>query len=88
MKLYAKKEGRTLGNMVREAIDNVYKKKDALEERKQVALRAYQEGLISLGKLSEVLGIDPISARLYLKGHHISLNVQDFTDISQDVADA
>jgi predicted HTH domain antitoxin len=38
-----------------------------LEKRKQTALNAYGEGLISLGKLAEYLGLDPVSARLYLK---------------------
>jgi len=38
-----------------------------LEHRKTVALEAYKEGLISLGKLSEVLGIDNVSLRLHLK---------------------
>jgi predicted HTH domain antitoxin len=33
-----------------------------LEKRKQKALDAYGEGLISLGKLSEFLGLDPVSA--------------------------
>jgi len=38
-----------------------------LEKRKQAALNASGEGLISLGKLAEILGLDPVSSRLYLK---------------------
>lgn len=88
LKRYAKKEGKTLGKMVRDALDQVYKKQDSLEKRKQVAINAYLEGFISLGKLAEVLGLDPMSARLYLKEHHIRLQQQDLKDISQDVTNA
>ncbi len=88
MKVYAKKKGRTLGHMVRDALDTVYREKNTMEQRRQVALNAYQEGLISLGKLSEVLGVDPLTARLFLKEQHIPLQVQDLKDISRDAADA
>lgn len=88
LKQYAKKEGKTLGKMVREAVDQTYKKKDSLEKRKQTAINAYKESFISLGKLAEVLGLDPVSARLYLEEHKIPLQQQDLEDISQDVANA
>lgn len=88
MKAYAKKERRTLGSIVRDALDTVYREKNTMEQRRQVALNAYQEGLISLGKLSEVLGVDPLSTRLFLKERHIPLQVQDLKDISRDAADA
>jgi predicted HTH domain antitoxin len=88
LKSYAKKEGKTLGNMVRDALDVVYKKKDLLERRKQTALDAYGEGLISLGKLAEILGLDPVSARLYLKDLGIPLQVQDRSGVARDAADA
>jgi len=88
LKLYAKKKGRTLGGLVRDALDVVYKKKDALEQRKQVALNAYQEGFISLGKISEVLGLDPVSARNYLKEHGIPIHIQDLKDLAQDAENA
>jgi hypothetical protein len=39
--------GMTLGHLVREAVDQSYQKKDVLEEHRDVAVRAYQEGLIS-----------------------------------------
>jgi predicted HTH domain antitoxin len=74
--------------MVRDALDVVYKKKDILERRKQTALNAYGEGLISLGKLSEILGLDPVSARLYLKDLGIPLQVQDRSGAAGDAADA
>ncbi len=88
IKAYARKEGKTLGNMVRDALDVVYKKKDVLERRRQTALDAYGEGLISLGKLAETLGLDPVSARLYLKDLGIPLQVQDRSGAAGDAAGA
>ena len=84
VKAYAKREGKTLGRMVREALDAAYQKKDPLERRRETALAAYREGFISLGKLAEVLGLDPVSARLYLKEAGLSLQVQDATDVEGD----
>jgi len=88
LKAYAKKQGKTLGELVRAAVDNTYKKRNMLEERKAVALDAYKEGFISLGKLTESLGVDVISARLYLKEHNIPLRVQERHELSRDAADA
>jgi predicted HTH domain antitoxin len=88
LKAYAKKEGRTLGELVREAVDASYKKKDSLEQRKQVALSAYKEGFISLGKLAEVLGLDPVSARVYLKGLGIAILGPDRKEVAQDSKNA
>ncbi len=84
LKRYAKKEGRTLGGLVRDALDVVYQKKDDLEERRNVALNAYKEGFISLGKLAEVLGLDPVSARDYLAKQGIPTQTQDQKDVRQD----
>lgn len=88
LKSYAKREGRTLGGSVREALDLVYKKKDKLEQRRQVAISAYKEGFISLGKVAEVLGLDPVSARNYLKEKGISLQSQNLKDLAQDTENA
>lgn len=88
LKSYARKEGKTLGELVRDALDTTYKKKDALEQRKSVALNAYREGFISLGKLSEILGIDIITARYYLKERNIPLNLQYPSEIVQDAVNA
>ncbi|MFC2168298.1 UPF0175 family protein [Acidobacteriota bacterium] len=88
LKLYAKKQGRTLGGLVRDAIDVVYKKKEPLEERRQVALKAYQEGFISLGKLAEVLGLDPVSTRNYLKQKGMSIPSQEYRELEHDVKNA
>jgi predicted HTH domain antitoxin len=88
LKRYARREGRTLGGLVRDALDVVYKKKDALEQRRQVAISAYNEGFISLGKLAEVLGLDPISARNYLKEQGIPIHSQDPKECVQDSKNA
>ncbi|MBM3298012.1 MAG: hypothetical protein FJY83_10505 [Candidatus Aminicenantes bacterium] len=88
LKDYARREGRTLGELVREAIDSSYKRKDPLEERRRVALSAYQEGFISLGKLAEVLGLDPLSARNYLRERRILLRTQDVEELAGDAKNA
>lgn len=88
LKRYAKREGRTLGGLVRDALDVVYKKKDRLEHRRQVAVSAYSEGFISLGKLSEVLGLDPVSTRNYLKDNGIPIQSQDLQNLTQDAENA
>lgn len=88
LKRYAKKEGRTLGGLVRDALDIVYKKKDKLEKRRQVAISAYNEGFISLGKLSEVLGLDPVTTRNYLNERGIPIQTQDLDALAQDQKNA
>jgi len=88
LKRYAKREGRTLGGLVRDALDIVYKKKDRLEHRRQVAVGAYSEGFISLGKLAEVLGLDPVSTRNYLKDQGIPIQSQDIQSLAQDTDNA
>lgn len=88
LKSYARKEGKSLGELVRESLDITYKKRSSLEHRKLIALEAYKEGFISLGKLSEILGIDSVSARLYLREHHISLRIQHLNELNQDAVNA
>jgi hypothetical protein len=46
LKAYTKKEGRTLGELVREALDVTYKKKNRIEYRRQIALESYREDII------------------------------------------
>lgn len=88
VKAYAKREGKTLGRMVREALDVAYQKKDPLERRRETAVAAYREGFISLGKVAEVLGLDPVSARSYLTEAGISLQAQDAADVEGDAGHA
>jgi predicted HTH domain antitoxin len=88
VKAYAEREGKTLGRMVREALDAAYRKKDPLVRRRETALAAYREGLISLGKLAEVMGLDPVSARAYLKEMGVPVRVQDVRDVESDAGHA
>ena len=88
VKAYAKREGKTLGRMVREALDVAYQKKDPLERRRETAVAAYREGFISLGKLAEVLGMDPVSARDYLRQTGVPPMVQDADEIGRDAENA
>lgn len=88
LKAYAQKENRTIGGLVREAIDTTYGAKDKMEKRRETAIGAYQEGLISLGKLAEVLGLDPISVRMYLRERNIPLRVQEIENVRLDAENA
>lgn len=78
---------RTIGDLVRDAVSTAFLQ-NSVERRRQVALAAYQEGFISLGKLAETLGLDPVSARSYLKEHGISLVVQEAEEILADAVNA
>ena len=78
---------RTLGELVRDAIDSTFPQ-DKIEQRHHVALAAYREGFISLGKLSESLGVDPVSAREYLRERGIPLMTQGAEEITADAANA
>ncbi|HBI23922.1 MAG TPA: hypothetical protein DDX84_06955 [Nitrospiraceae bacterium] len=88
IKRYSNKKGKTMGELIRDAIDHVYQSKDVVEKRRTVALEAYKEGLLSLGRLSEVLGMDPVSTRDYLIEKGISLQVQHYENILKDVKNA
>jgi predicted HTH domain antitoxin len=78
---------RTLGELVRDAIDSTFAV-DTVERRHQVALAAYREGFISLGKLAQSLGVDPLTARDYLKKRGFTQMVQDVNDIMSDATHA
>ena len=88
LKTTAKHQGRTLGELVREAIDACHNEKDMLERRRDLALNSYEQGFISLGKLSEVLGMDPVTTRFYLKQKRIGLEAQDRPELHDDIANA
>lgn len=78
---------RTLGELVRDAIDSTFTV-DIVERRHQVAVAAYREGFISLGKLAQSLGVDPLTARSYLKKRGIQQSVQAMGEIMTDAANA
>ncbi len=88
LKAYAKKVGKTLGELVREALDSIYNKKNKMEHTRQVALEAYKEGFISIGKLSEIFGVDTVSIRLYLKELGIPIRTQNMEEVSEDALNA
>ncbi len=88
LKKSARHEGKTMGELVRNAIKVVYQKKDDLDQRKSVAINAYQQGFISLGKLSEVLGIDTVSTRLYLKQNNIPIKTHECDELIWDIRNA
>lgn len=87
LKQMATSTHRTLGELVRDAIDNTITV-DIVERRHQVALAAYREGFISLGKLAQSLGVDPLTARSYLKERGLQQLVQGFDEIKADAANA
>jgi len=87
LKSYASKGGGTLGGLIREALDVTYGS-DILEHRKSVAIEAYKEGFISIGKLSEILGMDIVSTRLYLKKQGIRILMQNPSDVVRDAVNA
>jgi predicted HTH domain antitoxin len=88
LKSYSKQKQKTLGELVRIALDATYRERASLEKRKSTALEAYQEGLISIGKLAEILGMDVVTTRLYLKNMKMSLHTQTMEDIRLDAENA
>ena len=77
-----------MGELVRIVLDTTYGEQENLEKRKSIALEAYHEGLISLGKLADILGMDVATTRLYLKSIKTSLHTQAMEDIRSDVDNA
>jgi predicted HTH domain antitoxin len=55
---------------------------------RKAALDSYREGSISLGKVAEILGLDPVSARRYLKEKGIPIRSQDLPEIRKDADNA
>ncbi|MCC7201176.1 MAG: UPF0175 family protein [Nitrospirae bacterium] len=88
LKRYARKETKTMGELIREAVDHIYQEEDVLEKRRRIALEAYQEGFLSMGRLSEILGMSPVSAREYLNQKKIPLQTQDQEEILRDARNA
>src|SRR5665647_3774578 len=86
LKQMATARHRTLGELVRDAIDSTFTT-DTVERRHQVALAAYTEGFISLGKLAEALGVDPLTARSYLHERGIEQQMQTCLLYTSDAAD-
>lgn len=88
LKARSRRQGRTLGELVRQAVESSYGRHDALVERRRIALESYQAGFVSLGKLSEVLGLDPVSTRLYLRKAGFPRLSSTVDDVIQDAVNA
>lgn len=75
LKELAGRKGRSVSDLVREAISSSYQTEslDLPAEQKR-AVEAYQGGYISIGKLSEVLGKSVFDTRIWLSDHGIKEN--------------
>lgn len=63
-------------------------KRYSRKEGRTIALEAYKEGLMSLGRLAEILGLNPVSTRDYLFEKGIAIEAQDYKDILKDIKNA
>jgi hypothetical protein len=75
LKLLSKKRSMPVGELVRRAVSRCYQF-DTMElaERQRLALAAFQGGYISIGKLSEEMGLTVIETRRWLDEHDIPQN--------------
>ena len=83
LKQLAKSRGMTVAELVRQAIAICYQiEMMGMSDTQKQAIEAYKGGFISLGKLSELMGTNPIDMRKWLNEHNIS----QFTKFSEDDA--
>lgn len=76
LKHLSKVRGITVSELIRQALLSCYQLDLlGLSERQKQAIEAYKGGFISLGKLSELMGLSPIEMRHWLYEHKISQNV-------------
>jgi predicted HTH domain antitoxin len=75
LKELAKRKGRSVSDLVREAISSTYQPEnlDIPIEQKR-AIEAYRGGYISIGKLSEIIGKSLYEMRFWLSEHDIAEN--------------
>jgi hypothetical protein len=67
LKDLARRRGRTVGELVRQAISACYQPEmDGLSAPHRQAVEAYRGGYISVGKLAEALGCTVLDARRWL----------------------
>lgn len=52
------------------------------------SLADYEEGSISIGKLAEIIGLDPACAYRYIQEHGIRVACQEFDEIKDDSENA
>jgi len=73
LKKLAYDQGKSKGQLVREAISACYQTAmDDLPLRQRQAVAAYQGGYISLGKLARAMGMHVLELRDWLKEHDIT----------------
>ncbi|HAJ79369.1 MAG TPA: hypothetical protein DCO75_06320 [Fibrobacteres bacterium] len=75
LKLLSKKRAMPVGELIRQAVSQCYQLETIeLAQRQRQALSAYQGGYISIGKLSEEMGMTAIETRRWLEEHEVSQN--------------
>ncbi|MFC1886395.1 hypothetical protein ACFLZM_05000 [Thermodesulfobacteriota bacterium] len=75
LKTLSRKKETSVGELVRRAVISCYQL-DMLDlsERQRRAVEAFQGGYISIGKLSEEMGMDVLNTRAWLKDHDMPQN--------------
>lgn len=75
LKALSKKNAVSVGELVKKALVSCYQiDLIGIDSRRRHAIEAYQGGYISLGKLSEELGMSLLDTRIWLKDHNIPQN--------------
>ena len=75
LKKIASRRGESMGEIVRRAVVSSFQTEmTGLPIHQKQALEAYCGGFISIGRLSEILGKDVMSARKWLNDHDIRQN--------------
>jgi predicted HTH domain antitoxin len=86
LKALSRKRETSVGELVRQAVHSCYQL-DILDlnEKLRRAVEAFQGGYISLGKLSEEMGMNVLDTRKWLMEHNI---VQNNSFLEDDVSNA
>ncbi len=86
LKNLASVKGKSVGELVRNAINACYQADfSALNITHKQALEAYRGGYISIGKLSEIMGMHVLELRNWLNEHDI---LQNNSYVEEDVKNA
>ncbi len=86
LKNLASVKGKSVGELVRNAINACYQVDfSALNITHKQALEAYRGGYISIGKLSEIMGMHVLELRNWLNEHDI---LQNNSYVEEDVKNA
>jgi hypothetical protein len=75
LKLLSKKRSLPVGELVRQAVSRCYQLDTmGLSQKQSLAFAAFQGGYISIGKLSEEMGVTVIETRRWLEEHEVPQN--------------